>query len=175
VLASVVAIGVGSRNNDQVPPTASVEPSAQPSASPSAPPASPSPTPPTIKFNEEISVVNTADGEVRVTVYELSGLLESIGEGDPGAVPDPDEDGIGAANDPTDETVVTLMVGGCPSQDEYLVTVDVVAGTIVAETSECEGDTLGVQWAIELHFSEPVDAGSLVVTLREQNAGDPGG
>jgi hypothetical protein len=175
VLASVVAIGVGSRNDSQVPPTASVDPSAQPSASPSDPPASPSPTPPTIKFNEELTITDSEGAPIRVTVYELSGLLESIDQGDLRIGTDPDEDGVWAANEPGDETLVHVVWGGCPSQDEYLVTADPIAGTIVVETSECSGDTLGVTRAVALQFSEPVDAEALELTLREQNAGDPGG
>lgn len=174
LLAAVVAIGVGSPRNDSVvPPTASADPSLSPSVAPSAPAETPSPTPPTIRFNDEVTITDNADGQVRVTVFELSGVLESIGQGDPSGVTDPDEDGIAAANDPADATVVQLIWIGCPDQDEYLVTVDVVAGTIVAETPACEGDTLGVTRALELRFSEPVDAAALELTLRQQNAVGP--
>jgi hypothetical protein len=176
LIAAVIAVGVGSQRNDgPLPPTGIVSPSpsAPASPSPSTPSETPSPTPPTIQFNEEITVVSDADANVRVTVFELSGVLDGIDAGNAAFTTDPDEDGIDVGVDPADDTVVHLAVGGCVSQDEYLVTVDVVAGTIVAETSPCEGDTLGTTWAIALDFSEPVDAESLELTLRDQGAVGP--
>jgi hypothetical protein len=173
LLAAVVAVGVGSRGNDSQVPPLTPSPSAPPSATPSEPAESPSPTPPTIRFNEEITILGNDDQPTRVTVFELSGLLESIAQGDLQIGTDPDEDGLWAANAPGDDTVVHVVWGGCPSQDEYLITVDAIAGTVVVETSECTGDTVGITRAVALQFSEAVDAQALELTLREQNAVGP--
>lgn len=177
LLAALVAVGVGGPKDPTiVPPTATSTPSSPPTSVPTGEPTtSPSATPPTIRFNEEITISDSDEQPIRVTVFELAGLLESIGQGDLRIGTDPDGDGVWAANDPADQTVVHLLWGGCPSQDEYLVTADPVAGTIVVETSECEGDTLGVTRGIALQFREPVDAAALELTLREENAGDPRG
>jgi hypothetical protein len=174
ILAAVVAVGVGSRGNPiVVPPSASVPPTAAVSPEPSVPVATPSPTPPTIKFNEEISIIDSEGQPIRVTVHELSGVLDSLEQGDLTIGTDPDDDGVWAANAPGDDTLVHVVWVGCPDQDEYLVTADPIARTIVVETSECSGDTFAATRAVALQFSEAVDAASLELTLREQNAGDP--
>ena len=170
LLAAIVAVGVGSRGNEVVPPVPSATPSLPPSSGPS-----PTPTPPTLKFNETITFTDTEGIEVRVTVYELSGLLEAAAHDATQDIEIPDGESVGLANDTTDPNVLRVAWGGCPSQTDYLVTVDPIAGTLVIETPPCEGDTLGVGRGLALRFSEPVPAADIEATLVEKSAGDPGG
>ena len=145
-------------------PTSSVEPSTPPTAGP--PTESPSPTPPTIKNTDQISF--EADGfPVRIDVYDLAGTYVDI-EVDPDrTVEIPEGQSIGVESVPGDETSLRVAWGGCPDQDEYLLTVDTVAQTLVVETAPCAGDTLGVGRNVILHFEEAVPAAELDVLYRE--------
>lgn len=166
LVVAAVAVGVGSRNQQTSPPIATLEPSTPP-PSVAPPTTTPSPTPPTIKNTDQISF--ESDGSpIRIDIYDLAGTyVDVVEDPDAGNLETPVEDTIGVANVADDETRVRLAIGRCPSMDEFLVTVDSVAMTLVVDGEPCTGDTLGLSSGVILQFSEAVPAGELEVIYRE--------
>jgi hypothetical protein len=170
LLAAVVAVGVGSRNQQTSPPTPTAFPSIGPgpdSSTEPSPRSSPSPTPPTIQGTDQISF-ETGGIPIRIDIYDLVGnYVDVVEDPDSGNVPTPVQDTIGVENVAGDETRLRLAITRCPSMDEFLVTVDTVAGTLAVDGEPCTGDTLGVSSGVILQFSEAVPASDLELIYRE--------
>jgi hypothetical protein len=167
LLAAVVAVGVGGLNQNQnvPPPTSSVEPSITPTPAP--PTSSPSPTPPTIKNTDQNSF-ETDGSPVRIDIYDLAGTyIDAVEDPESGNLETPVEDTIGVENVAGDATQVRLAISRCPSMDEFLVTVDTIAMTLVVDGEPCTGDTLGLSSGVILQFSEAVPAAELELIYRE--------
>jgi hypothetical protein len=166
LVMSLAAVYVGSQRQPSVLPPSPTEtpaPSPSPQPSPSASP-SPSVAPPAGPFETE--VIDGLGRTKTVTVVDQSGLVVGAfsWEGDQNAADETRVDQLPADEGGGLDSVVVHWIA-LPCSDDFVVTVDESGRGVTIESPSCEGDTLPVDHAVWIQFSETAPADEFSATI----------
>jgi hypothetical protein len=159
LLAAVVAVGVGGPTVPAIvaPPTAS-QPNATPAPSTSQPPSAPI-------FHVALTV--PAGQAQTVEVIDGSGLVDEAMSGAPSGETGQNFPFESVEVSNLDPTTLQLAWAGFPCRTDHTLTIQPDGRSMSLQRPACVGDTdtIGIDRILVLHFSEPVAAEDVTVSL----------